>query len=314
MSYIGAEPVPVVAGGTGRATLTNHSVLVGSAVSPIAQVGPGTALQVLQSGGAGSDPAYSTATYPATTTINQVLYSSATNTVAGITAANNGTLISGTTGVPSWLANGTTGQLLTATTGSPPSWTTVSSGNVSGPGSSTDRAIATWNGTGGTALFDNSTVKISSAGMMTNTTQPSFYVYSSTSPANVTGNGATYKVPLNTAVFDNDTNFDTTNNQFVAPVTGRYQFNLTFSIIGVGVAHTTIICQLVTTLNSYILVYGNPFLMSASNTIFTQTGSCIVPMTATNTAFLQINVFNGALTVGLNGGLGNTAMSGFLVC
>lgn len=56
------------------------------------------------------------------TTINQILYSSAANTIAGLATANNGTLITGTTGVPSVLANGTTGQILTATTGSPPSW------------------------------------------------------------------------------------------------------------------------------------------------------------------------------------------------
>lgn len=103
--------------------LTNHSVLVGAGTATITKVGPtATAGQVLQSAGAAADPAFSTATYPATTTINQVLYSSAANTVDGITAANNGTMISGTTGVPSWLANGTTGQVLTATTGSPPSW------------------------------------------------------------------------------------------------------------------------------------------------------------------------------------------------
>lgn len=109
--------------------LTNHAVLVGAGTTTITKVGPtATAGQVLQSSGAAADPAFSTATYPATTTINQVLYSSANNTVAGITAANNGTMISGTTGVPSWLANGTTGQVLTATTGSPPSWTSPASG------------------------------------------------------------------------------------------------------------------------------------------------------------------------------------------
>lgn len=105
-------------------TATNHAVLVGGATtSTFTNVGPtSTVGQVLQSAGASADPAFSTATYPLTTTINQILYSSAANTVTGITAANNGVLISGTTGVPSFLANGTTGQVLTATTGSPPSW------------------------------------------------------------------------------------------------------------------------------------------------------------------------------------------------
>lgn len=63
--------------------------------------------------------------FPFTSTINEILYSSANNQVAGITAVNDGVLISSNTGVPSFLPNGTTGQVLTATTGSPPSWDTM---------------------------------------------------------------------------------------------------------------------------------------------------------------------------------------------
>jgi hypothetical protein len=149
----------VAGGGTGQTSLTNHGVLVGAGTSAITQLAAGSAGQALLSGGASANPAYSTptypsasgttgtilrsdgtnnvyttATYPATTTINQVLYSSAANTIAGITTANNGTFITGTTGVPSVLANGTTGQVLTATTGSPPSWGTAGGGvtNVTG--------------------------------------------------------------------------------------------------------------------------------------------------------------------------------------
>ena len=105
--------------------LTNHAVLVGAGTATITKVGPtATVGQVLQSAGPSADPAFSTATYPLTTTINEILYSSSANTVVGLTTANNGVLITSATGVPSFLANGTTGQLLTATTGSPPSWQT----------------------------------------------------------------------------------------------------------------------------------------------------------------------------------------------
>lgn len=106
---------------SGLATANNGTLVTSNTGVPSVLAGPGTTGNVFQSNAAAA-PSFSTATYPSTTTINQVLYSSANNTVAGITAANNGTMISGTTGVPSWLANGTTGQVLTATTGSPPSW------------------------------------------------------------------------------------------------------------------------------------------------------------------------------------------------
>lgn len=54
------------AGGFTSVTTTNHDVLVGAASNGITSVGPGSAGQVLQSGGAAADPSYSTATYPST--------------------------------------------------------------------------------------------------------------------------------------------------------------------------------------------------------------------------------------------------------
>lgn len=105
--------------------LTNHGLIVGQNLGAFVATGAGNTGQIMQSQGASADPTYTTATYPSTTTINQILYSSAANTVGGITGANNGVLITSNTGVPSLLANGTTGQILTATTGSPPSWGTI---------------------------------------------------------------------------------------------------------------------------------------------------------------------------------------------
>lgn len=49
----------------------------------------------------GTDLAYTTATWPATTTINQLLFSSAANTVGGLATANNGILITSAGGIPS---------------------------------------------------------------------------------------------------------------------------------------------------------------------------------------------------------------------
>lgn len=64
-------------------------------------VSAGSSGQVLQSGGGGATAmAFSTATYPATTTINQVLYSSSANVIAGLATANGGLLNTGATGIP----------------------------------------------------------------------------------------------------------------------------------------------------------------------------------------------------------------------
>lgn len=55
----------------------------------------------------GTKYTFTTATYPSTTTVNNILFSSATNVVGQISAAVGGVLVSDATGVPSMLANPT---------------------------------------------------------------------------------------------------------------------------------------------------------------------------------------------------------------
>ncbi len=61
MAYKRISPMPVVEGGTGRQTLTNHGVLVGAATAAITQLSVGTNGQVLI-GATGADPAFATLT------------------------------------------------------------------------------------------------------------------------------------------------------------------------------------------------------------------------------------------------------------
>ena len=110
--------------------VTQYDVLVGGATNAISSVGPGTAGQILQSGGNAANPAYSTTTYPATNAINTLLYASSANVMAALATANNGVLITSASGVPSWLGAGTTGQVLTATTGSPATWSSPSASSI----------------------------------------------------------------------------------------------------------------------------------------------------------------------------------------
>jgi hypothetical protein len=115
-------PIALNYGGTNANLTASLGGIVYSTASAMAVLsGTVTANQIVMSGSSAA-PAWSTATYPATTVANQILFSSALNTIGGITAANNGVLISGTGGIPSWLAAGTTGQVLIATTSNPASW------------------------------------------------------------------------------------------------------------------------------------------------------------------------------------------------
>lgn len=94
-------PVISLVGPYTPSTYTTHGVLIGEGTSSITALGAGTAGQVLQSGGASSDPAYSTTTYPATNAINTLLYASSANVMSALATANNGVLLTSGTGVPS---------------------------------------------------------------------------------------------------------------------------------------------------------------------------------------------------------------------
>jgi trimeric autotransporter adhesin len=108
--------------------LTNHAVQVGAGTATLTQVGPSaTTGQVLQNN-AGADPSYSTATYPSTTTINQILYSSSNNVVAGLTTANDGVLTTGTTGIPVITALSSNGQLIIGSGSGAPIAATLTAG------------------------------------------------------------------------------------------------------------------------------------------------------------------------------------------
>lgn len=80
--------IDVPHGGTGGTTFTAHGVMLGNGASALAVTTAGSAGQVLRSGGGSADPAWSTATYPATAgTSGNVLTSDGTNFVSQAPAA-----------------------------------------------------------------------------------------------------------------------------------------------------------------------------------------------------------------------------------
>lgn len=115
-------------GGTNASLVASNGGIVWSNASQFQILsGTATANQVLLSGSSAT-PAWSTATYPATTTINQILYSSAANTIGGISTANSAMLITSSTGVPSFTASMTNGQVVIGSTGASPVPGTIGSG------------------------------------------------------------------------------------------------------------------------------------------------------------------------------------------
>lgn len=102
-------------GGTNASLTPSNGGIVYSTASAMAILaGTPTSSCILLSG-ASSAPSWSTAQYPATTTINQLLYSSSADVITGLATANNSVLITGPTGVPAWTTMAT--NFVTSITG-----------------------------------------------------------------------------------------------------------------------------------------------------------------------------------------------------
>lgn len=110
--------LPVSHGGTGRATLTAHDVLVGAGTSPVTPVSPSTAGYVLTSNGTSSDPSFQapvstgTVTHTGTLTANKAIIGNGGADVTVSAASGVAHLASGTlTGSNVDLASEVTGNL-----------------------------------------------------------------------------------------------------------------------------------------------------------------------------------------------------------
>lgn len=85
------------------------------------RVGVGSDGALLQANsGVAAGIQWTTAVYPTTTTVNQLLFSSSTNTVVGLATANSAVLVTNQLGVPSLLGSMTNGQLVIGSTGAIP--------------------------------------------------------------------------------------------------------------------------------------------------------------------------------------------------
>lgn len=128
----------LVGGGCNAAlTASNGGILYSTATACAVLPGTATARQMLQSGASGA-PAWSTTTWPATTTINRILFSSAASVVGEISTVNGGLLNASSGGVP--------GMTITPVLGVP----TSSTGTLGFAGASSGTATITPQAAAGT--------------------------------------------------------------------------------------------------------------------------------------------------------------------
>lgn len=137
-------PLSLSNGGTGASLVASDGgIFYSNATTGAILSGTGTANQMLQSGSS-SAPAWSSTTWPSTSTINRILFSTANNVIGEIAASNGGVLISNATGVPSMLANpGATGRVLQSVTANSAAWSGMAYPTTAGA----NETLLTSNGT-----------------------------------------------------------------------------------------------------------------------------------------------------------------------
>jgi trimeric autotransporter adhesin len=140
-------------GGTAASLTASNGGIVYSTASALAILsGTATAGRMLRSG-ASAAPSWSTATYPTTTTINQILYSSTANTITGLATANSSILATNASGVPSLTA--TLPFTVPVTTGGTGLTSTTAYGVLCGGTTSTGALQNVGTGTSGQVYVSN---------------------------------------------------------------------------------------------------------------------------------------------------------------
>lgn len=330
MAYKQISPQVVVEGGTGAQALTDHGILVGSGTSAVTALAVGTDGQ-LAIGATGADPAFATVTSSDSlltlTGGANTLDIVAQNAVSSSAVLTDYLVVCGNGGsrdVQSIAAIGSAGQVLTSNgAGALPTFQDSSTGDVSGPVSSTDNALARWDGTSGDTLQD-STVIVSDNGEMTNASQPAFLAYLASADTNVTGNstifflGDTDLGTTLTEVFDQNADFTpgaSGGASFVAPVTGRYCLKMTVQTGAIG--SSTGAVPRITTSNRDYYQYIGCSLMSNSGNQVQYNVIAIADMDATDTAKFGVSVTGiGADTADVLGAATQTYtnVAGYLIC
>lgn len=237
------------------------------------------------------------------------------------TAAESNTLRLGTTGTGSGQVNRAFIAGITGVTTSNTQMVTINSSTgqlgvtTSVPianGGTNATSFSTTNGMvkyDGTSLVTSTTATIDASNRIRNTAQPAFCAYSNTAVTSQTGDGTVYTVVFGTELFDNANNFDGTST-FTAPITGRYQFNISVLSQNNLATHNP---NMRLNCTGIAYTFGNWGGAFAGN--FVLTGSVIIPMTVGDTATVQCLTSNGTKTVGIYGAANDprTIFSGFLV-
>ena len=166
----------------------------------------------------------------------------------------------------------------------------------------------------GSALGTTDHMIFDAAGHIRKPLSCAFSVILSATQSNVTGDGTRYTIPLNSAEFDVNSDFDTTNNKFVAPVAGTYCFQGGVGLGGLTDSHTLVDAFFYDeTDNWYQYSLDGGEVRNSGGNLYIPLGATI-KMAAATEVVMQVQVNNGAAVVDIHGASYPFSwMTGFLV-
>jgi hypothetical protein len=294
------SPIEVSKGGTGNATLTDHSPLIGSGTGAISDVTVGTT-GLLFLGSTGADPFFDD-----TSDGDFEFYKTASGTQVSLEVTHTSNTANSSTSleIVSGGASGGDAQLNFVVSGV----TTVAMG-IDNSDSDQFKISAS------NALGTTDTFTISPDGEVRMPLQPAFLAYLGTTEQNVSGDGTAFTFGSNNAlteVYDQGGDFNT-NGTFTAPVAGKYIFSCSLKLFYAG-GPTEAVLRLQTTLASYRPHKVNLSAIGTGTDYYALGATVQVNMDAADTATFVLTASGGTKYTDIIATARDSFFSGRLIC
>ena len=164
----------------------------------------------------------------------------------------------------------------------------------------------------GSALGTTTSMAFNSDGIITKPLQPAFLAHKNGTHQNNVAINSDQTITFSHERFDNNADFDLTNNRFVAPVTGKYLLTFSTRVGQFDTAANYIALGIITSNYGYRIINDPNY--SSDLQFLTMTVTVVADMDANDTAYIIFNQNGGTAQADINGDLTYTYFSGHLVC